>query len=683
VRQRTFQPAQTLANWLALLMLLALGIVWPPAEGATPGWAEEHAGSLWLRPSAQAQPLEAVRQSTSMRVQVTGNVARVRVTQTFTNQSDAWVEGLYVFPLPDGCAVDELQMQIGERRIVGDIKEREAAHASYELAKAEGRHASLVDQERPNMFTTAVANIGPGSAVTVEIAYLESVPFRDGRYTLNLPLAITPRYTPGAPLEPAAPLAADAARAVNVLFATTATPERVTAPAQQVAIQIDLAAGFALASVRSLNHPVTISTAGDERHIALAAAEAPADRDFELVWTPVVEPDTQAAAFAERRGEDLYALVMLTPPQIGGAGTQRREVIFIIDTSGSMYGPSIDQARAALHLGIERLTATDRFNVIRFSDSASELFRAPQPASADNRTLAGRFVDGLQAGGGTEMRPALELAFATPAPEDALRQIVFITDGSVGNESELVKMIHDRLGAARLFTVGIGAAPNAYFMREAAAAGRGSYTFIGQREQVQERMEDLFRKLEHPALVDLQLQWPGGATAELAAPLPGDLYSGDPLVVAARLSRVPKGLLTLSGRSGDGVWSRQIPVTIMGEETGMAKLWARERIGELSRSGSFGGGADQHKAEIIQLALAHHLVSDFTSLVAVDQTPARPPEQSVERTQVPTSAPQGSYWAADTSGFARTATLAPVLLLLGLASLGIAAAMRWRWQTAT
>ena len=680
-----------LANWLALLALLSLGIVWPPAFSRTAPDDPEtvHAGRLILKASADAPAVDALRQSTSIRAQVTGNVARVHVTQKFENTSDSWVEGLYVFPLSAGAAVDELEMLVGERRIRGEIKRKEDARATYEQAKSEGRRASLVNQERPNLFTTSVANIAPHSSITIDIAYLDTVPFRDGRYTLNLPLSITPRYTPGMMLDPGAPLAADTAQAANVVakavshdtemagqVSPTATPERVTAAVQNATIEVELLPGFPLGSVTSTNHAVAVSMLAVGRRVTLKSPTVPADRDFELVWTPVVAPDTQAAAFAEHSGDDTYVLVTLMPPQLSAERSYKREVLFIIDTSGSMSGPSIDQARAALHLGVDRLAAGDTFNIIRFSSDASSLFAAPQAVDAESRSRAAKFIDGLVADGGTEMRAALQLAFATPPASEGLRQIVFITDGSVSNEAELVTMIHQRIGGARLFTVGIGAAPNAYFMREAAAAGRGSYTFIPHIEQVRDRMEDLFRKLESPALVDLEIHWPGEAKAQLAASLPSDVYAGDPLVIAARLPRVPQGVLTLSGASGAGPWTRQLPIKVVTDQSGIAKLWARERIGELSRQKDFGDEPAAKEAEIVELALAHHLVSDYTSLVAVDVIPARPAGAEWSRVQAPTSAPEGSYWARST-GFSSTATPASLLLLVGSLALALAFALRF------
>ncbi len=656
---------ERITNWLAVFVLLALGLVWPPLFAQPVNLDDVQSGTLWLKSGPDAQAVWALRQSTSIKAKVTGNVARVKVTQEFTNPSDEWMEGYYVYPLSDSAAVDELEMVVGERRIRGEIKRKQEARETYERAKSEGKRASLVTQDRPNMFTTSVANIAPRSSITVEIAYLDTIAYRDGRYTLNLPLAITPRYNPDVVIEPSGLLNVPTVQQINTILGTTATPERVTAAPQKVAIDVELAPGFELESVQSLHHNVATRTNGDGRRITLKGGSVPANRDFALVWVPAVAPDTQVAAYAERIGEDTYTLLMLTPPEMTADRSYRREVLFIIDTSGSMSGPSMEQARAALHLGVQRLAAGDTFNIIRFSNDATSLFPGVQTVNEASRELAGLFIDSLDANGGTEMKAALELAFSMPADPESLRQIVFITDGSVSNEAQLVGMIAQRIGDGRLFTVGIGAAPNAYFMREAAAAGRGSYLFIAQADQVTARMSDLFRKLEQPALVDLELQWPGGMPVELAADLPSDVYAGDPLVIAARLPAAPKGLLTLSGRSRGGSWVRQIPIRVIGGEPGLGKVWARERIGALSRKKHFGlVDATTIEQQIVDLALAHHLVSDYTSLVAVDVTPARPMHQALLPQQAPTAAPVGSYWARST-GFASTATPAPLLLLIG------------------
>lgn len=659
---------------LALAVLLLPGIVWFPADAAVDPWAAG-AGSLWLRPDADAAPQAAPGMAGAFHARVTGNTARVTLTQRFSNPTDDWMEGLYVYPLAATAAVDQLELEVGDRVIRGEIQPREIARQSYESARAAGRRAGLVDQARPNMFTTAVANIPPRGEITVRIAYLEIIPWRDGRYTLRLPLAITPRYTPEA--EPGLPGRRhdDGAGAGPAgTPAGHATPELVSADPGLAHIEVELAAGFPLASLTSHHHPVSTDESGGQ--VRILAARAATDRDFELTWAPVIAPDTHAMVYTEQFAGETHALVLLAPPTAPSGAPPPREVIFVIDTSGSMGGPSIAQARAALALGVQRLGPQDRFNIIRFSNDAAALFAASRPVDPLARQVAQRFIASLEARGGTEMRAAVELAFATPPAEGVLRQVVFITDGSVGNEADVVALIRRRLGAARLFTVGIGAAPNAWFMHEAAAAGRGSYTFIARPEQVRERMAGLFMKLERPALVGLELHWPTGVAAELATPLPRDLYAGEPLVVAARLEGAPlQGLLALAGQDAGGHRLHQAPVVALEGEAGIARLWARERIAELSRRKRLGddtASPAELDRRVLALAMRYGLVSELTSLVAVDDTPVRPAGAPERSGQVPTAAPAGSAWARSAS-LPATATAAPLLTAAGLLSLALAA----------
>ena len=249
-----------------------------------------------------------------------------------------------------------------------------------------------------------------------------------------------------------------------------------------------------------------------------------------------------------------------------------REVIFVIDTSGSMQGPSIVQARAALTMALDRLQATDRFNVVQFNSYTETLFPEPVAATTANLAAALDYVAALEADNGTEMVPALEAAFAMPASAAHLRQIVFITDGAVGNEEQLLTLISQRLDCARLFTVGIGAAPNGHFMRSAAGIGRGTFTFIGADRDVQERMGQLFEKIESPALTDVELRWPEGLSAELALSSVPDVYYGEPVILTARLVGPVKGLLSLTGRSDSGYWLRQVPLSIATPYPGVASL---------------------------------------------------------------------------------------------------------------
>src|SRR5262249_37271772 len=355
------------------------------------------------------------------------------------------------------------------------------------------------------------------------------------------------------------------------------------------------------------------------------AGPPPADRDFELVWEPAAGMIPAAAVFTEGRDDGVYALLVVTPPAPSTQATRRapREVVFVIDNSGSMAGTSIEQAKAALKMALARLAPTDTFNVIRFNHTMEALFEVPRPATPDQLMLAARWVDRLQATGGREMRQPRERGLAGGEGDGRLRQVVFLTDGGVGNEEELFAIIRRSLGDRRLFTVGIGSAPNSHFMREAARHGRGTFTYIGAVSEVQEKMTALFRKLESPALTDLKLDLPGIRRADvLPDPVP-DLYLGEPVVGAFRAATLPPPAV-LRGRLGTTTWEREVAVERAVENAGLATHWGRAKIGALLDARRGGADDEAVRHAVIDVALAHHLVSPYTSLVAVDVTPVRP-----------------------------------------------------------
>ena len=281
----------------------------------------------------------------------------------------------------------------------------------------------------------------------------------------------------------------------------------------------------------------------------------PAARDFELVWTPDVGSAPGAALFTETLGGKTYALLMALPPTLVDAGAARapREITYIIDTSGSMEGVSIAQARDALSMALDRLQAGDRFNVIEFNSTSTSLFTAPMPFDATTQAQAKQFVGRLRARGGTEMLPALAIALAGPPESSLMRQVVFLTDGAVGNEDAILRLLHDKLGDRRLFTIGIGPSPNTFFLAKAAQFGRGTFTFIGDVREVRQKMTDLFRKLESPALTDIRVDWPGGTDA-WPRRVP-DLYAGEPLVVTAQFpAGTLQGNVVISGSRAGQPW---------------------------------------------------------------------------------------------------------------------------------
>ena len=611
-------------------------------------------GGLLLKSMTEGYYVEAPLVESDIVVDVTGPIARTKITQRFTNPSDGWVEGVYVFPVPDEAAVDTLRMQIGERFIEGKIKERQEARIIYEEAKAQGKKASLIEQERPNIFTNSVANIGPHETITVQIEYQESVRLDSGTFSLRLPLVVAPRYSPAPEIQ--------MVDFNNNGWAQTSDPvpdrDKIESPVLRpseddqafpvnpVSLTVNLRTGFKLGDIVSAHHAIVMQRSGDDgATLTLKDGAVAANKDFELTWKPIPGQTPQAALFRETMNGEEYLLAMVVPPlakKQSDIAARPREVIFVIDNSGSMAGESIRQAKESLLLALDRLTPDDTFNVIRFDDTMELKFPQAVPASDTNVSEAKRFVYNLSADGGTEMLPALKASLIDPAPDDKtrVRQVIFLTDGAIGNEAQLFQAIGAGLGRSRLFTVGIGSAPNSYFMSRAARLGRGTFTHIGNLAQVKTRMAELFEKLERPVMTDLSARWPGEVTGEVwPNPLP-DLYAGEPVVLTAKLSAV-SGALSISGRMGDKGWAAQLPLDKAAPGTGISKLWARKKIASLEEARFEGMDWDAVDKAVLAVALDHHLVSRLTSLVAVDVTPSRPVNAPLGSAEVPLNLPDG------------------------------------------
>ncbi|HEY3065703.1 MAG TPA: marine proteobacterial sortase target protein [Methylomirabilota bacterium] len=631
---------------------------------------------LWRTPATDALvPAPTLR--TDVRITVTGFIARVTVHQEFSNPSQEWAEGVYVFPLPETAAVDHLRMRVGERVIEGVVRERVAAKTTYETAKRQGRRATLVEQERPNVFTTSVANIPPGAPITVEIEYQHALAYEAGQFRLRFPMVVGPRYIPGTPVATPPDATGWAPNTDRVPDASRITPpvrHPARGPINPVSLRVLLSPGVPLARVEAPYHRIDTTRGGDGTYeIALADGAVPADRDFELMWEPIASAAPITALFTEASGADVFAMLMVLPPNGAAAGAARvaREVIFVIDTSGSMHGTSLDQAKAALGLAVGRLTDADRFNVIQFNSVTDGVFAEPRAATAGNRAVALRYVSGLRANGGTVMLPALARALAGQEYGGRLRQVVFLTDGGVGNEEELFAFIREHLGQSRLFTIGIGSAPNSHFMRQAAHWGRGTFTHIGSTSEVGAKMEALFRKLEAPVLTDLHVELPGAGAAEaLPDPIP-DLYIGEPVMVTWRARSFP-GHVVLRGRLSGADWEHVMPLPPAEAGAGLAVHWARAKIASLldQREAS----PDGVRLAVIEVALHHHLVSPHTSLVAVDVTPARGDGESLRTHALETNLPDGWDYTAvfglgqGASGAALHAVLGVFALLFGVSA---------------
>jgi len=598
------------AGWICLLLLVFAGPAAPAQETLT-HWAPgeplglEAVGSgelLWKTEDGWI-PLPMI--STDVELTVTGILVQGKVHQIFRNGTDETIEVLYAFPLPARAAVQRMEMVIGERTIRSVIRERAAARKTYERAKQSGRKAALLDQHRANLFTVAAANINPGETVAVVLEYLEDAPFENGSFHLRFPLRFTPRFAPPNHGEHPVP-----ARAIR-------PPARV---------RVDLRAGVALERVDSPSHSVVVHET-DEGYRLSTTESSIADRDFQLRWTPRLEDRPQAAVFVEDREDARYALIMIAPPlpdSETGLGLPT-ETLFIVDVSGSMSGPSIQQARQALLAALDRLRPDDTFNLLKFNDRNSFFRDGFEFAEGASLEAAREWVRSLRADGGTMIYPALMrgLGALGDSRTNRAQRMVFLTDGAVSNEAEVLRGITEQLGDARLHTIGIGNAPNEYLMRKMAWFGRGLCEFVSSDGETGNRIDSFFTRLDRPVMVDLDLRWDGITPGQVYPSRLTDLHAGQPLVLYARLDRHPGDVnVTLSGQSRSGWTEVVVPLRDAVPGTGVATRWARAKVGSLMDSLHEGAEKEGVRTAVIDVGLDFGLVTAYTSLVAVEEIPS-------------------------------------------------------------
>jgi len=578
-----------------------------PVEADGPG-----AGELLRRTPEGLIPLPVL--GLSVRLEVTGILVHGTLTQTFKNPTPDVIECVYVFPLPERAAVHRMEMRIGQRRIVSVIKEREEAKQVYEKAKQEGRKAALLDQERPNLFTTSAANINPKETIEVRLEYLQEIAYDRGTFSLSFPLTFTPRCRTGG--------GTDRER-VSPPFAPANAPD---VPRADLVARID--AGVPLRDVESDSHPITTRYDGDVLVVEPRSRTVPADRDFRLRWKPVLATEPRSALFTEDREDGRYVLLMLLPPleNIGAGRGLPTETLFVIDISSSMDGPSIDEARAALLAALDRLRPGDTFDILAFHHEVVAFRPEFLPAEGPGLEDAKRWVRSLRTDGGTRidlaLRRGLELIGAGHA--DRAQRIIFLTDGGVDDEEDVLRLVRAGLGASRLHTLGIGPAPNRYLMRKMAETGRGLCEFISTTAGVDNRVDAFFARLNRPVMTDVTLDWDGVESAEIhPSPVP-DLYAGEPLFVSARLGpghSVRRVLL--KGRTLAG----PIGFDLIAEDganggSGVAVRWARARIESLMDGLFENADPAAVRRAVMEVSMAFGIVTRYTSLVAVEETPS-------------------------------------------------------------
>jgi Ca-activated chloride channel family protein len=668
-----------LAACLALVLYAAVALLAPAEAAAQQAGPSEEVHGLVLRPSGaeDANWAPAPVLESRIGIEIADTVVRGQVTQVFRNETEEWVEGTYSFPLPADAAVDRMTVLVDDRRIEGLIQEKAEARETYEAARADGKIAGLLDQARPNLFKIRLANIGPGRTVAVALDYQAQADIEAAETEMVLPLVAAPRYMPEART------AAIDHPAVRTLLAerladarTLAFPLDMEGARNPVGLQIVLRPGGRLAGIESPSHAITVIEADGAYEIALDAGTEPANRDFILRWTLARGERPGAALFRETVDGVDYLLARLHPPKAETAADLRRprDVTFVLDVSASMTGEAMVAAQTALVAALAALRPEDSFDVIAFNDNSVRLFGRSEAATPARIKAAIRWVAARAADGGTEMMPALESALTDAPAPGALRQIVFLTDGLIGNEGELFSLIARRLGEARLFTVALGSAPNGWFMEKAAELGRGRSARIADLGEAGPAMRAFYRGIETPVVTELVLADAGSAEAEAFPPALPDLYADTGVGVLIRAEDWD-GSLTVAGTLDGEPWAQVLDAEDAAPADGIAKLWARAKIDAISdrriRSDITG---EEARALSLPVALTHRLVTPYTSFVAVDTTPARPPEADLREAPVPANRPDG--WTEENLGLdgakktapQRDAQAAPPPVTLAMAS---------------
>lgn len=622
--------------------------------------------------NAQGIPTSSLLLNAKADLNISGLTAKVTLTQTYKNQSSDWVSGKYLLPLPETAAIDSLTIKTANSVIVGEIKEKEEAKKIYKQAKRAGKKAALIESVRPNLFSTEVANIAPNSQIQVTVSYIQSVDFSQDEFSVTLPNTLTKRYTPRqyttseGKMQDEVKLQTGGFTQGNVNSPQTIKQDN----SHNIAITASVETGFEISEMLSDHHAIKWSEQNGFYRVSLVDGDVAMNQDFILRWkaTPMTTP--QAAVFSQTlEGEDYINLMVMPPQQSLSQNVLPREMVFVIDSSGSMQGASMRQAKQALRKALTHLSVNDTFNVIDFDNKHRSLFTKPAYATEENIALAQQFISSMNADGGTEIRPALEAALGDVSVEGYLKQVVFLTDGAVGNEAEILASLKSKLGNNRVFTIGIGHAPNTYFMRKTAEYGRGTFTYINEIDQVEERVGKLFEQLKNPVLRDISLLFKDGSTPEMYPTKIPDLYLGEPLNV---FIKVPNGAsqdvvdVVVKGELLDEAWQRNVQFIQGQSSVGVAKNWARKKVSHLMDLEILGESQASIKKKVLETALKFSLASKYTSFVAIEQEISRPANESMLDVPVPNLIPKGVPFPKTATSAQLQAMLAFALLVLGL-----------------
>jgi Ca-activated chloride channel homolog len=584
---------------------------------AAPARVEQ--GSLLIRDDQGRATAECPLKHTDVRAEISGFLARVTVTQEFENTAKDKVEAVYVFPLPHKAAVDAMTMHVGDRVVKGVIKRREEARAIYDAARNSGRVASLLDQERPNIFTQHVANIMPGAKVKVVISYVEMLKYEAGAYEFVFPMVVGPRYIPGVPKgKLGGGWAHDTDQVPDASRITPYVAKPGTRAGHDISLQVSLDAGVPLQGIVAGTHEVTTERPATSRAVVrLKDKDVVPNKDFVLKYD-VAGGKIEDAVLTHRGNRGGFFTLFLQPPdKVNAQDVTPKELVFVLDTSGSMSGFPIEKAKETMRLALEAMNPQDTFNLITFAGDTHVLFPAPVPATRENLRQAQEFLQTRRGSGGTEMMNAIRTALAPTLSFKHIRIVCFMTDGYVGNEAEIISEIQ-KYSKARVFSFGIGSSVNRYLLDKMAEAGRGEVEYVSLKDDGSAAARRFYERVRNPLLTDISLEWNGLPVTDVYPARVPDLFDAKPIVVSGRYSGPAKGTLRLRARHAGNPITREIPINLPASEPKhdvLATLWARTRIDVLSHNN---GG--NNIEEITKLGLDFSLMTPFTSFVAVEET---------------------------------------------------------------
>jgi len=590
---------------------------------------------------------------TAVRAGISGFLARVTVTQIFLNTATENVEAVYTFPLPQEAAVDDMTIQIGDRTVRGLIKRREEARAMYEHAKNTGHVAALLDQQRPNIFTQSVANIVPGAQVTVTISYAETLRYAEGSYEFMFPMVVGPRYIPGQAVgQQAGGWAPDTTKVPDASRITPWVAAKGTRAGHDISLEVALDAGVPIQELHSKSHLVDVDRQSASRAtVRLRDQAAIPNQDFllryDVAGAQIADAILSSPSPGRSKGAGGYFTMILQPPaRLPESDIQPKELVFVLDTSGSMWGFPLEQAKRVIRRALDELYPGDTFNLITFSGDTHILFPEPVYPTAENIRKAKAVLASRNGGGGTEMMKAIRAALAPSDHQDHVRVVCFITDGYVGNDMEIVGEIQKHPNA-RVFSFGIGNSVNRFLLDKMAETGRGAVEYVNLADQADEAADRFYQRVRSPLLTDLYVDWGGLPVADVYPTRLPDLFSGQPLILTGRYTQAASGKVRLKGTRAGGQFVRDIPVTFSTSTQpfdALAGFWARSRINDLMSQDWLGMQQGSMKPalqeQITQLGLDYRLMTQFTSFLAVEDRIVTK-DGKPQRIEVPVEMPEG------------------------------------------